>query len=288
MTIQLLSLLPALKIHSWGGFGSQLFTAHVILKIKQELPGRRIKVVIHTSGVTRRFTEFDFETLGVKVIEIDDHKSIKVQNGEEKYFYYYLLHVSNIAKKVILWVLDLLRIVQRADDDNSLNLLSFWTLALRGHYTRLTLEKPLIESLYHVLFPGKSECETQKNDLVVHYRLGDLLVLSEKQPIRLERVESVIHRLMIDSHPPVLLSDSRDEELAKFFKSSKLLKNSETSNYSPIQTLRICVNAEKFIGTAAKLSLWAAVFRDLVHGKESFLPAELNWVGVNGLKANWY
>ena len=283
-----LGLLPALKIHSWGGFGSQLFTAYVILKLKKVMPGRRIKVVIHTSGVTRRFSEFDFGTLDVKVIQIDDYRSIKMQNSKEKLLLNYLLHLSIFVKKLLLWTLEMLRVVQRADDNNSLNLVSFWTMAIRGHYTKITLEKPVIDSLYQVLFPEKSEYEAKKNKLVVHYRLGDLLNLTEKQPIHWDRVEGVIDRLKIDSYSPMLLSDSRGEELETFLKSSKFLKDCEPLNYGPIQTLRICLSADKFIGTGAKLSLWAAVFRYFVHGKESFLPTELNWADANGLRANWY
>ncbi len=283
-----LGLLPALKIHSWGGFGSQLFTAYVILKVKKVMPGRRIKVVIHTSGVTRRFSEFDFRTLDVKVIQIDDYRSLKMKNSKEKILSNTLHCLSKFVKKLLLWVLEMLRVVLSADDQNSLNLVSFWTMALRGHYTKITLEKPVIDSLYQVLFPERSEYEAKKNELVVHYRLGDLLDLPEKQPIHWDRVEGVIDRLKIDSYSPMLLSDSKGEELATFLKRSKFLKDCEPLNYGPIQTLRICLSADKFIGTGAKLSLWAAVFRYFVHGKESFLPSELNWAGANGLRANWY
>ena len=68
---QILRFLPALRVHSWGGFGSQLFTAYVVLKLQKQFTNRRIKVVVHTSGVTRRVSEFDFETLGVEMIQVE-------------------------------------------------------------------------------------------------------------------------------------------------------------------------------------------------------------------------
>jgi len=43
-----------------------------------------------------------------------------------------------------------------------------------------------------------------------------------------------------------------------------------------------------FVGTEAKLSLWAAIFRDTVHNEHSLLPNELKWHEEIGLKANWY
>ena len=80
MLTQIRTVLPALRVHSWGGFGSQLFTAYIILKVQNRYPGRRIKVVVHTSGVTRRFSEFNFEQLGTKVIQVEDYRNLKVQS----------------------------------------------------------------------------------------------------------------------------------------------------------------------------------------------------------------
>jgi hypothetical protein len=129
---------------------------------------------------------------------------------------------------------------------------------------------------------------TQKNALVIHYRLGDLLELVEKQPINVDRVESVLDKLRVQINNLVLLSDSNEEELAEFLKSSIILKFCKPSNYGPNKTLKFCIDAESFVGTGAKISLWAAIFRYFVHEKESFLPTELNWSSGNGLRANWY
>ena len=80
MLSRVFSLLPVLKIHSWGGFGSQLFTAYVILKVQKRYPGRRIKVIVHTSGVTRRVSEFEFAKLGAKVVQVEDFENIEKQS----------------------------------------------------------------------------------------------------------------------------------------------------------------------------------------------------------------
>ena len=168
------------------------------------------------------------------------------------------------------------------------NLISFWTLSIRGHYTRLSLDKLFVESLYEVLFLQESPFKTQKNELVVHYRLGDLLNLEEKQPIDVDRVECVLNELRVQTNHLVLLSDSDQEEMADFLKNSKILKFYKPSNYGPNKTLRVCIEAESFVGTGAKLSLWAAIFRYVIHDRESYLPTELNWSSGNGLKVNWY
>lgn len=285
---QILRFLPALRVHSWGGFGSQLFTAYVVLKLQKKFPNRRIKVVIHTSGVTRRISEFNFETLGVKMIQVEDYKASEVQNGMHKDSVSDSHNRPQVIKGHLYQILQWLRLVQSANTDLSFNLISLWTLSIRGHYTRLSLDKLFVESLYEVLFLKESPFKTQKNALVVHYRLGDLLNLDEKGPINFERVEGVINELLVQTNHIVLLSDSNEAELAEFLKNSIILKFCKPSHYDPNKTLRFCIDAESFIGTGAKISLWAAIFRYFVHEKESFLPTDINWSSGNGLKANWY
>ena len=285
---QILRFLPALRVHSWGGFGSQLFTAYVVLKLQKQFPNRRIKVVIHTSGVTRRISEFDFETLGVKMIQVEDYRATEAQNVKYKAHVSYSYNLSQAIRRHLYQILQRLRLVQSATTDLSFNLISIWTLSIRGHYTRLSLDKSLVECLHDALFLKESPFITQKNALVVHYRLGDLLSLDEKQPINVDRIEGVLHELRVQTNHLVLLSDSNEAELAEFLKNSMILKFCKPSNYGPSKTLRFCIDAESFIGTGAKISLWAAIFRYFVHEKESFLPTELNWSSGNGLKANWY
>ena len=285
---QILRFLPALRVHSWGGFGSQLFTAYVVLKLQKQFPNRRIKVLIHTSGVTKRVSEFDFETLGVKMIQVEDYKATEAQNGMHRAHGAYSCNLPQIIRGHLYQILQWLRLVQSANTDLSFNLISLWTLSIRGHYTRLSLDESFVESLYDALLSKESPSITQKNAVVVHYRLGDLLNLEEKQPINVDRIEGVLKELSVQKNHLVLLSDSNEAEIAEFLKSSIILKFCKPSNYGPKKTLRFCIDAESFIGTGAKISLWAAIFRYFVHEKESFLPTELNWSSGNGLKANWY
>jgi len=285
---QIFRFLPALRVHSWGGFGSQLFTAHIVLKLQKTFPNRRIKVVIHTSGVTRRFSEFDFETLGVRMTQVEDFKGTEAQNNLHKIHLHYSSNLPKILKRLLLEVLSWTRLVQSADTDLSFNLISLWTLSLRGHYTRLSLDESLVKSLYQAVFPRESQYITRSGELVVHYRLGDLLNLDEKQPISIERVDGILETISLHSSQPVLLSDSKEAELAKFLEHSTILKFSSPLNFNPNKTLRICIDADNFVGTGAKISLWAAIFRYYVFQKESFLPKELDWSVKLGLKSNWY
>jgi hypothetical protein len=271
-------------VHSWGGFGSQLFTAYVILKIQTRYPGRRVKAIIHTSGVTRRATEFRFDKLGVTAKQIEDYKSEEVKSKANRN------HHNSLAafKKYLINILQCLRFIQNANTDSSFNSTRFWTISFRGHYTRLTLDESTVRLLYYVLFPVKSEMLKRNDNFVIHYRLGDLLDLSGKTPVSIERIESICNESITHLVTPILMSDSNKEELTNFLARSNFLKSFELLNANPIATLETCVMAHSFLGTGAKISLWAAIFRYFLFGKESFLPEELIWAQQNGVKAVWY
>jgi len=281
-------LFPAMRIHSWGGFGSQLFTAYVVLKVQKRYPGRRIKVVVHTSGVTRRVAEFDFKALKVETIQVEDYKTRKIETDSGKKCPRYFMNVKNAWKNSLHKIIKRLGLIQTADTDNSFNSVSFWTFALRGHYTRLTIEKPLVQTLYEVLFSSNPKPLVPNQNLVIHYRLGDLLDLDHKSPTRLERVEDVLERIKANSDTTILLSDSSKEEVARFLANSRFLQVSNLLNYDPFTTLNLCVQAQTFLGTSAKLSLWASIFRSAIYQRESFLPSEFSWLNLLNNKVIWF
>lgn len=282
------SLLPALRVHSWGGFGSQLFTAYVILKVQKRYPGRRIKVIVHTSGVTRRVSEFDFTKLNAQVVQIEDFASINRQRKTATNLLPKSLNIIKVLKKIAFRVLKAIRMVQSADTNQSFDSISLWTLALRGHYTRLALDKELISSLYKVLFDNRGFQTSINSSAIIHYRLGDLINLVEKSPISPERVEKVLELAGPKIESTKVLSDSSESEYRNFVTGSRVLSSLTLENLEPLPSLWLCITSSMFIGTGTKLSLWAAIFRDIVHNERSFLPNELKWAEEIGLKADWY
>lgn len=282
------SWLPALRVHSWGGFGSQLFTAYVILKVQKRYPGRRIKVIVHTSGVTRRVSEFDFTKLGAQVVQIEDFENREVQRKIEIIPLTQSLNTLKFLKKIVFRVLMALHMVQSADTNQTFDSVSLWTLALRGHYTRLTLDKELITSLCKVLFDNRGFQRSTNGSAIIHYRLGDLMHLVEKSPISPERVEKVLELARPKIESTKVLSDSSESEYRNFVTGSRVLSSLTVENLEPLPSLWLCITSSMFIGTGTKLSLWAAIFRDIMHNERSFLPNELKWAEEIGLKADWY
>jgi hypothetical protein len=265
-----------------------LFTAYVILKVQKRYPGRRIKVIVHTSGVTRRVSEFDFTKLGAQVVQIEDFENREVQRKIAIIPLTQSLNTLKFLKKIVFRVLMALHMVQSADTNQTFDSVSLWTLALRGHYTRLTLDKELITSLCKVLFDNRGFQRSTNGSAIIHYRLGDLMHLVEKSPISPERVEKVLELARPKIESTKVLSDSSESEYRNFVTGSRVLSSLTVENLEPLPSLWLCITSSMFIGTGTKLSLWAAIFRDIMHNERSFLPNELKWAEEIGLKADWY
>jgi hypothetical protein len=279
---------PTIRLHTWGGFGSQLFAAQLVLKIKQDFPYRRIKVVIHTSGVTKRNLEFDFQQLGVNSKVVDDFELEQVTTDKARYS---ILYRANIKRRLTLFlstILKKLALVVSANDNWSYARIKPWTLELRGHYTRIELDKLILQELFFFLYRGNTQYFHSKEEVVIHYRLGDLLYLQNKQPIAPERIEALIDMLNLADKPMALMTDSSVSELDLLIKPTSILKRCRLTNLDALQTVHSCVDAHLFIGSTAKLSLWSAIFRFFLFQRESFLPNELNWSAEIGLKATYY
>ena len=270
-----------IKVHSWGGYGSQLFTAYLVLKLQEMQPRRRIKVVVHTSGVTRRSIEFNFRDLGVEVIERDDFvSSFKIGESSRQNLGGRLVYLLKIVFKRVLTNTHL---VESANCDSSVKAIKPWTLSIRGHYTLLKLEYNIVERLFSLILKQNEDSRIRKFYFVLHYRLGDLLSLEQKSPITARRIESLIDRAGIKLESAILLTDSDPVESHVFLRDEAILRSLEIESFEPRATLLICAKADVFAGTNAKLSLWAAIFRQYVFRNRSYLPLELSWAQTKGL-----
>ena len=284
--ISIHGLLPPLRIHSWGGFGSQLFTAFLIIKVQKLYPARRINVIVHTSGVTRRSTEFNFNSLGVATVERDDFQAnSKDINPHVHRSTHSLSQKLRLAGKKLLLMLHFIEI---SNDDSLLSLIKPWTLSIRGHYTRITLDLQTVTQLYTLLNNHKSDDSLIQYSLALHYRLGDLLHLKQKAPIETKRVEEIATKYTHLLKDSILLTDSTPSESQLYVQDEQILRLFKVDSLPPNMTLITCVMANTFIGTSAKISIWAAIFRQYIFFKRSYLPDELSWVKEIGLDCNWF
>jgi hypothetical protein len=285
---QIIRFLPALRVHSWGGLGSQLFTAHLILKLKHRFPRREIKLILHTAGVTRREAEFDFTTLGVQVKQIEDfnfkdQRSRGVESFDKvKTGFFYLM------KNLGLLILRKFHFIISADNEANFASLRIWTFMIRGHYTQLILEKDTVRELYELMSNKVKVLSPDVSNLIVHCRLGDLLKLSQKSPIDALRLDTLLNNLNVSPKSVLVVTDSSFNDFIEYATGTRILSNCQYGNFSSFETLKRCIFAKEFIGTSAKLSLWAAIFRYYLMNVNSYLPKDLIWIENAGLKATWY
>lgn len=285
MKFSLKTLLPNLRIHSWGGLGSQLFAAHIALRLKQQYPSRRVKVIVHTSGVTKRYKELNFARLGIEVIEKDDYLQPKLKTTLETQF-----QVRRQSKYIRLLkaLLYNSKIVVAANSEYEYQSIKPWTTSVRGHYTQIGLVNSIVQEIEVALFAEFSNLSIEKCKVVLHYRLGDLLVLSEKNPIDPIRIEELIINFKVNPEEIKVFSDSGSSQYQDFVSKSNVLSTLTPLNLDSLSVLRCAIHSYTFIGTNAKLSLWAAIFRSTISNNITFLPTELRWAEQDGLKVEWY
>jgi hypothetical protein len=279
---------PALRVHTWGGYGSQLFTAYLLLKLKRRFPNRRIKAINHTSGVTRRVTEFNFDSIGVKVVQAEDFETAKLSKDLLDTFPKFPQSFRVWARWRAIQTLKKSKIVVDSNNDKSFDSIKPWTIAIRGHYTNLKIQKEFVVELYRSILGSRMHSEMQTSKIVIHYRLGDLISLKQKSPVNPEKIDAILSSVLSDGQSPLLLTDSSISEFSTFVLNTRFLKECQPQTLNPQETLLKCIEADILIGSSSKLSLWGAIFRQFIHKKNSYLPKDLDWAAKNGLNATWY
>ena len=262
-------LLPPVRIHSWGGLGSQLFAIAMAEDFKAIYPNRFLKIVLHTGGVTRRlpevaelFPEFEYEYKE----DFQQKNEFTVESTViSRYF----------IRNTIKWILSAIGFLAHCDDDVATNKLAPWVLSIRGHYSYRTMNSNFLSRLADrckkVNVPKIADLN---KTCIVHYRLGDLLEISEKTPITAQSIASEFLRIKKKIHFENLLvfSDSPSEARLRFsplFANEFQVLDSKTS-----LVIANAIQAKYFIGTSSKVSFWIAGLREVVYKSPSSLPLE--------------
>ena len=244
----LLNRVFPLKVHCWGGLGSQFYALSVATDLSVRFKARRIVLVLHSSGVTRRESELDsFIPSNIVIQKIDDFSEINLSvisiKGKFKH------HVILIIKNLFI----LTGFLSNANSQQEYNLIRPWVLAVRGHYTGVKIS----DNAYRIILTGLNLSAMVKNDfsqvVCVHYRLGDLLLLTQKSSIFPGQMVSKITEVVDKYQSPdlIVFSDSSDkarELLRKYgLKMPASFKDSTTIN-----VIRDCVNADFLLALILK------------------------------------
>ena len=263
-----------LKVHCWGGLGSQLFGVLLYLELKDKFPRRKIKLCLHDGGVTLRNSEIGgiFEDITIEQIRDFSESSNDTQIQQS----YPSAGFRNRAKQLLVK----LKVVLTLDDSADFKSVKPWTFSIRGHYSYRRFH----ENSYELLISSLSKDGSirfnknidQRIQLGVHYRLGDLLELTTKSPMELSRlirvIESEIRGKNFES--VTVFSDSPDKAVS-LIQGQIPFASVGNKNLPTWETIGVLSRSEAFVGTFSKISLWVVVLRYFSAASlPSFMPIE--------------
>ena len=256
--------MPPIKIHVWGGLGSQLHGVALLYELLKRFPTRRVMIVLHTSGVTIRKSELD-ELLPAEYLTYlsDFSKESNVEANQD-------VHSShgfklgnlfrNLGELILAWS----GLFARANSDKEFGKLKPWVMSIRGHYTARSIPTwAILEIFNQARSKGLIKLDTESPlDSGIHYRLGDLLVLQVKGPTDGFKVATAV----LTAH------EKFNAEKVSIFSDSGNQAKAILDELCPEIDFEICegntwdvigslVAARVFIGTSSKVSEWIAIFR---------------------------
>jgi hypothetical protein len=258
------------KIHCWGGLGSQMYAWALFERSQVKFPNKKFRLVFHTGGVTKRLPDLESlfaknEKDFVQDFESSDNSiSGKSQNKKSG---------STIKKsftRAIKQVLISTGFVASANNETEFSKIKPWVISVRGHYSelRIDLETILLMKTRAEGSGSNFSINTEQNkDLdVLHFRLGDLLSLAEKSPIDTIRITKAIQEAKAGTTRDLwVLSDSPSQAVELLQREDPEIRvKLDDGSLDAWHSLIAMSNANIFIGTNSKLSIWAIIFRALI------------------------
>ena len=274
------SLQPNLSIHCWGGLGSQMYAWALAEGLRLRFPSRKLKLICHSSGVTKRHSEIHFVRHKFQVLQKDDFVGWNSADLSSE-----TSHQSRIqvVRKLLGRLLDLSGFVIVDDGRNIVERVRPWTFQIRGHYStqQLTLEvlnamSATSTELGQVL--SNSNHIEKYVPFSFHYRLGDLVELHSKSPIHHLRIQGVISHINRDSNRDTewLVSSDSPAIASSFLADSFPDLPINILELDAWRTVLRFINSRVFVGTNSKLSLWIAIFMlNRPFATQVYLPREI-------------
>jgi hypothetical protein len=278
------SLLPRITVHCWGGYGSQLVCLFFVWRLEKQM-NRRIQIVFHTSGVTYRKLEIEPFLGSIQFRIIDDFAKSQIgQNSTKDEFEISRLSFKSKAAQLVKFLLNNFGFVLTPSDRFSSSLLEKtrpWTISIRHHYSN----EMLTEEVLHQFIKSCKQvslisplCASPPLPMTLHFRLGDLLSITEKDPVSVERLARCVSSAISGSEVMSLavFSDSPTEAEKLMRKNVDESTRIESVSTSDVHT-EICkmASSEIFIGTNSKISMFAAIFCVQLNSGVAYLPIEL-------------
>ena len=254
--MKLFSYIP-IRVHCWGGLGSQLYALSLAYDLQIKFPKRKIRLLLHTSGVTKRVSELDFiHNIDFETIQIND---FQIQDEECNN------HGKSIRirfKGTVIKILSFFKFIVSANSNSDFDNVYPWTISTRGHYFNREVSIDFYKYLLrHIGFKEKPTIRSQF-EIAIHYRMGDLLALTEKSISPANKIIDAIRQAKKNHNNVKINVYSDSPQIAKeTLLSAGLTDEFMVSDRSTIDMIRACVYASYFIGTGSKVSLWIVNIR---------------------------
>ena len=246
-------MLSKIRIHSWGGLGSQLFALATAFQVHQKIPAREILLVVHSSGVTFRQLELNFRSDWLRIEFFNDFKdSTRAGGGEVSISFF---GFRNFLKRFLF----ALGFMNSVNTDLELQRLKPWVISVRGHYSHKTIDTDTLRFLAQILDLELLGLESNGR-IGVHYRLGDLLTLDSKSFIS----EKMLVNQLLFLRSTYKLSEIdvvTDSPLAAHDLLKPIGTNLNVFNKETLTTIQQLLNYNIFVGTNSKISIWVTLFR---------------------------
>jgi hypothetical protein len=246
-----------LRIHCWGGLGSQLYALSTAYDLKIKFPKRKIKLVLHTGGVTKRLSELDFiHNIDFEIIQLND---FQIQDKEYKN----LVESNKIRlRKFLIKILYFFNFIVSLDSNLDFDKVYPWTVSTRGHYFNRTVSPDFYSYLLKHIMQEKKPLKRSQIEIAIHYRMGDLLSLSTKSISPPNKIIDIINQIKKGGNNLVINAYSDSPQIAKeTLINAGLTDRLEIKDLPTIDVIRACIGANYFIGTSSKVSLWIVNIR---------------------------
>ena len=268
---------PPIRVHIWGGLGSQLYAWALLISLKEKFPKRRLVAVFHNGGVTQRESELGPYMHDFHKTIVQDYLNASGGNWLARCRY----SLKNTSSGISRMPFKLLGFIAGSNNDKDFSELRPWVVSLRGHYSNRKITSCVSSTIENAFFqePIANFSEYGLAQIAVHFRLGDLLHLESKEPLKIESLAFGIKNakeLMQNPNQPIsICSDS--VEIAK----SNLEEEFPGERFvsvplAPRETIYFLGKVPCFIGTPSKISEWVTIFRvNSGSSLTTFLPQQM-------------
>ncbi len=243
------------EVHCWGGLGSQLFALALIHDLEFRFPGRIFTLVLHSSGVTKRAPEIANLPFSHNFKVVDDFSQTG-QSGVTS-------SLRKVVRRILRKVVGGFGIVASGDTDLEFRKIRPWVREIRGHYSRRTISNSFLLKLETYLGSELDAPFSSSADIAIHYRLGDLLNLTEKSPIKVDRIATEVIRIRRLYPGRISLFSDSPETASKLLANMGVICDISDSSRESLEVINLARSASYFIGTSSKISYWIVCLRNL-------------------------